>query len=127
MGRIFFFGIGWKASFAFVAAFLFGLDGGSAITIDVSGSYFGDVNSVSFSDGFCGGAGTKVLFGFTGIRTRNALVTFEWMDETALKSSAILLCFIFILPSNFFLASFACWFIKSSVIFPDGTFGFLLA
>ena len=24
------------------------------------------------------------FFGFTGIRTRNALVTFEWIEETAL-------------------------------------------
>ena len=69
----------------------------------------------------------RFFIGFVGVRTRNALDTFEWIEQTALISSATFLCFIFLLPSNFRLASLACWFIKSSVIFAYGVFGLLLA
>ena len=111
---------GCKASVAFEAAFRFGRVGGSAFTIDVCGRVIGGAKSVTVSVGGCGGEGTIVFFGFIGMRTRNALETFEWMDETALVSSEILLCLIFLFPSNFCLA-LACWLIRSSVIFPVGT------
>ncbi|XP_075252155.1 uncharacterized protein LOC142344417 [Convolutriloba macropyga] len=55
-----------------------------------------------------GSAGTTGFLGLVGIRTLSALVTLEWMDETALESSAIFLCFFFLFSSNFFLASLAC-------------------
>ena len=61
---LFLFCVGWKDSVALVAAFLFGRVGGSAITIDVSGSSIGGAKSVTFSFGGSGGAGTKVFFWF---------------------------------------------------------------
>ena len=118
---------GCSAAVALVAAFLFGLVGGSAITIDVNGSSIGSAKSpVSAVDGG-GGAVMTVLLGFVGMRTLSALVTFEWIEDTALASSAIFLCFILLFPSNSFLACFPCWFMRSSVVFPDGIFGLLLA
>ena len=106
-----------KTSLAFEAAFRFGRVDGSAITLDVCCRVIGGAKSVTvFVDG-CGGAGTIVIFCFVGMRTRNALETFEWMNENALIIS-ILLCLIFLFPSIFRLASLACWSIRSSVIFP---------
>ena len=61
---LFLFCVGWKDSVVLVAAFLLGLVGGSAITIDVSGSSIGGAKSVTLSVGGCCGAGTKVFFGF---------------------------------------------------------------
>ena len=116
-----------KASVAFVAAFGFGFVGGSAITIDVCGRTICEAKSITVSIGGCSGTRTIVLFGFVSMRTRNALQTFEWIEETALVSSAILLCLIFLLPSNFRLSSLACWLIRSSVIFPVGALGLLSA
>ena len=116
-----------KASLAFEAAFRFGSVGGSAISIDVCGRVNGGAKLVTVSVGGCGGAGTAVFFGFVSMRVRNALETFQWMDETALTSSAILLCLIFLFPSIFGLASLACWLTRSSLIFPVGTFGLLSA
>ena len=68
---------GCIAAVALVAAFLYGLDGGSAITIDVTGSSVGGAKSLRFSEGDCGGAGTTVLLGFVGVLTLSALVTLE--------------------------------------------------
>ena len=45
-----------------------------------------------------GGARTMVFLGLVGIRTRSALDTLEWIDETQLMSSVIPLCLIFLLP-----------------------------
>ena len=45
---LFLFCIGWKYSVALVAAFLLSLVGGSAITIDVSGSSIGGANQLHF-------------------------------------------------------------------------------
>ena len=55
---------GCIAADALVAAFLFGLEGGSAITIDVNKSPIGGAKSLRFSEDGCGGAGTTVLLGF---------------------------------------------------------------
>ena len=93
---------------ALVAASRSGRVGGSAITIAVFGRTIGGAESITISVGDCGGAGTKVFLGFVGIRTRNALDTFDCIEETALMSSAIFLSFIFLLPSNLRLASLAC-------------------
>ena len=74
---LFLFDNGCNAAVALVAAFLFGLDGGSAITIDVNGSSIGGAKSHKFSEGGCGGAGNTVLLGSVGILTLSALVTLE--------------------------------------------------
>ena len=110
------FCVGCKASMAFVAAFRFSRVGGSAITIDVFGKSNGGANSVTVSVGGCGGAGMIVFFGFVGMRTRSVLDTLEWIDATALMSLAFFLCLIFLFPSNFVLAFFACCLMRSSVI-----------
>ena len=68
---------GCIAAVALVAAYLFGLDGGSAFAIDVNGSSIGGAKSLRFPEGGCGGAGTTVLLGFVGILTLSALVTLE--------------------------------------------------
>ena len=68
---------GCIAAYAFVAAFFFGLDGGSAITIDVNGSSTGGAKSLRFSEGGCGGADSTVLLDFVCILTLSALVTLE--------------------------------------------------
>ena len=52
---------GCIAADALVAAFLFGLEGGSAITVDVNGSSIGGAKSLRFSEGGCGGAGTTTI------------------------------------------------------------------
>ena len=68
---------GCSAAVALVAAFLFGLVGGYAITIDVNGSSIGGAKSTMSAVGGCGGAVMTVLLGFVGMRTLSALVTFE--------------------------------------------------
>ena len=80
-----------NVSVALVATFCLGRVGGSAITIDVFGNAIGFAKSTTLSVGGCGGEGTRLFFGFTGISTRNALVTFEWIEEIALILSAIFL------------------------------------
>ena len=124
---LFLFVDGCRAAVALVAAFLFGLDAGSAITIDANGSSIGGAESLKISQGGYVSAGTTVFLGFIGILIFCAVVTLERLDETALALSAIFLCLDFLFPSNFFLASLACWLIRSYVIFPDGTFGLLFA
>ena len=74
---LFLFDNGCIAAVALVAAFLFGLDGGCAITIDVNGSSTGGAKSLKFSEGGCGGADTTVLLGLVGILTLSALVMLE--------------------------------------------------
>ena len=98
---------GFNAAEALVAAFRFGLLGGSAITMDDYGISTGMAKSLVTSVGGFVGAVITVRFGFVGIRTRRARVTFECIEETALISSAIFRCFIRLPPSNFFLDSFA--------------------
>ena len=93
------------ASVAFLAAFCFGRVGGSANTIDVCGRTIGGAKSVTISLGCRGGARTIVFFVAVGKRTG---VLWKHLKElTALKSSAALLCLIFLFPSNFRLASLA--------------------
>ena len=98
---------GFSAAEALVAAFRFGLLGGSAITTDDYGISIGTAKSLVTSAGGFGVAVITVRFGFAGIRTRRARVTFECIEETALISSAIFRCFSRLLPSNFFLGSSA--------------------
>ena len=66
-----------SAAVTLVAVFLFGLVGGSAITIDEKGSSIGGAKSHMSSVGGCGGAVMTVLLGFVGMRTLSALLTFE--------------------------------------------------
>ena len=94
-----------NATDAFVAAFLFGLAGGSAITMLEVGNPIGTARSLLDSVGWFGGAVDCCLLGFVGILTRRARVTLEWIDDTVLTSSATFLCFFRFPPSNFFPGS----------------------
>ena len=98
---------GFSAAEALVAAFRFGLLEGSAISMDDDGISIGTAKSLVTSAGGFGGAVITVRFGFVGIRTGRARVTFECIEETALISSAIFRCVIRLPPSSFFLDSFA--------------------
>ena len=118
---------GSNATDAFVAAFLFGLLGGSGITILEVGNPIGTARSLLDSVGWFGGAVDCCFLGFVGILTRRARVTLVWIDDTVLTSSATFLCFIRFPTSNFFLDSFAWWFMSSSVVLPVGCFGRRLA
>ena len=69
--------VGINATDAFVAAFRFGLLGGSAITMLVVGNSIGTAKSLLNSVDCFGGAVDSCLLGFVGIRTRRARVTFE--------------------------------------------------
>ena len=68
---------GCIAADALVAAFLFGLESGSALTIDVTESSIGGAKSLRKTEGGCGGAGTTDLLGLVGILTLSARVTLE--------------------------------------------------
>ena len=97
---------GFSAAEALVAAFRFGLLEGSTISMDDDGISIGTAKSlVTFCGGF-GGAVITVRFGFVGISTRRARVTFECIEETALISSAIFRCLLRLPPSNFFWTRF---------------------
>ena len=98
---------GYSAAEALVAAFRFGLLEGSAISMDDDGISIGTVKSLVTSAGGFGGAVKNVRFGFVGIRTRRARVTFECIEETALISSAFFRCFIRLPFSIFLLDYFA--------------------
>ena len=69
--------VGVNATDAFVAAFQFGVLGGSAITMLVVGNSIGTAKALLNSVGCFGGAVDSCLLGFVGIRTRKARVTFE--------------------------------------------------
>ena len=97
----------FSAAEALVAAYRFGLQGGSAIPMDDDGIPVGSAKSVDTSAGGFGGAVITVCFCFVGICTRRARVTFECIEETALVSSANFRRFIRLPPSIFFLDSFA--------------------
>ena len=98
---------GFIAAEAWVAAFRFGLLGGSVISMDDNGIPIGTAKSLVTSAGGFGGAVITVCFGLGGVRTRRARVTFECIEETELIPSAIFRCFIRLPPSNYFLDSFA--------------------
>ena len=70
---------GFSAVEALVAAFRFGLLGGSAISMDGDGISVGTAKSLATSAGGIGGAVITVRFGFVGIRTPRARVTFEYI------------------------------------------------
>ena len=74
---------GFNSAEAWVAAFRFGLLGGSAISMDDDGIPIGTEKSLVNSAGGFGGAVITVCFGLVGIRTRRARVTFECIEETA--------------------------------------------
>ena len=78
-------------------------------------------------DGWICGAGTFIVFGMFGMRTRRARESFEWTDETQLELSVILLCLILLPPSIFYLASPACLVTISSVVLTVGACGRLSA
>ena len=63
---------GFSAAEALVAAFRFGLLGGSAITMDVDGISIGTAKSLVTSAGGFGGAVITVRFGFVVNLTRGA-------------------------------------------------------
>ena len=124
---IFRFCEGCLAVVALIVAFRLGRLGGSAIRNEVCGSVNGSGKSAVVSVGGFGGAGTTVFFGLFGILTRSAGDTFERIDDTQLVSLLKRLCFIFLSPSVFRLASFAYRLINYSVVFSFGIFGLSLA
>ena len=112
---------GFSAAETLVAAFRFGLLGVSTITMDVDGISIGTEKSLVTSAGGFGGAVITVRFGFVGIRTRRARVTFECIEEIALLS----LFSVFHSFASFYFFPGLFFMVRNKIFsnFPVGVFG----